>query len=104
MRNTAMPASAVRLAVGSATPRERLGDRPELDELALLQFGVGRDHRCAATGELEAVLQGRAAGLQGHRDGVEWRGVGGGVRQRLEEDGLELVTAAEEHLALVGEV
>ena len=46
---TAMPASAVRLAAGSSTPRRaqglghRGGKRCELDQFALLKLGVGVD-------------------------------------------------------------
>ena len=60
---TAIPASAVRLAAGSVTPRraQRLGDgrgeRRELDQLALLQLGVGGDDRLALARRTRGALE-----------------------------------------------
>ena len=107
---TAIPASAVRLAAGvaDAAPAQRVGERRrerrELDQLALLQLGVRGDDGLALPRELAALLEQRAGGFERGGDGVDRRGGVGAPATALTESSCSVARAAEQHLALVGEV
>ena len=109
---TAIPASAARLAAGSATPRraqrvgERRGERGELDQLALLELGVRGDDRPGAARESRGAPRAApAGGLEAGGDRVDRRrGRRARRRRRPRRTLLQRARAAEQHLALVGEV
>ena len=112
-RNTAMPASAVeargrlRDAALAQAVGERGGERRQLDQLALLQLGVGGDDGLAPRANVAALLEHapRPASRRGG-DGLAsaWptSGARGDARRRAAS--WQARRAGEQHLALVGEV
>ena len=80
---TPMPACAVRLAAGSATPRAAQGrrggrgERGELDQLALLQLLVGGDDGLAGRGALGDLLEELGHGVEARGHGVDGCGPSG---------------------------
>ena len=107
---TAIPASAVRLAAGSLTPRFRNAPAiaeaqgRELDQLAFAQLRVRVDDGLAPPGVFAALLENRADGLQGRGNRVDRRCAVRRAGDSADQELLQSARAPEQDLALVGEV
>lgn len=107
---TAIPASAARLAAGSATPRpaqgvgDGRGQPRELDQLALLQLGVGVDDLLALPGLFVAVPEDGRGRFERRGHGIDRGRRPGYARERVHQEVLERGRAREQDLALVAEV
>src|ERR1019366_6812286 len=83
---------------------ERRRQRGQLDQLALLELRTRRDDGLTLPGEVAALLEYVARGLEGCRDGGDWGGGVGRVGDCVHEELLQCAGAPEENLALVGEM
>ena len=109
-RNTAMPASAARLASGSVTPRRRSPSASAVARDAILissrslQLGVGGDDGLPLPGVVAVLTEQLGGRVERGRDGAHRRRGGRRGLQRGDQAVLQRLRPGEQHLALVGEV
>ena len=107
---TAIPASAVRLAAGSLTPRRRntsasaAASAASFHQLAFSQFSIGGNDGLALSGVTTALLEKGGHGVERGGHGLDQQAVQSGTPATAFTKNLLQGAHAAEDLALVGEV